>query len=88
MCTRCMECRSRLQPLIRWAFERDQHYVTCGVSMSPDGPFYEVATTPLWSPEDLVVERFDTPIGAMQRHAAIVESLRDAGWTLSAYSDA
>jgi hypothetical protein len=77
--------RRRL-PLIRWEFERHCRHLTCGVSIAPDVPEYEVATTPLWESGHHVVERFDTPIGALHRHAEIVEELRHAGWTLSAYT--
>lgn len=74
-------------PLVHWEFERHNRHLTCGVSIAPDLPQYEVATTPLWTSEALVVERFDTPVGALQRHAQIVERLRHDGWTLSAYTN-
>ena len=74
-------------PLVRWEFERDQRHLTCSVSVAADTPNYEVAMLPLWSNGVSAVERFDTPSDALQRHAAIVADLRNAGWTISAYTD-
>jgi hypothetical protein len=45
-----------------------------------------VATLPLWDGGPIGVERFETPGAALHRHAAIAADLRDAGWTVSAYT--
>jgi len=51
------------------------------------GPILVAAMLPLWSNGISAVERFETPRDALQRHAAIVADLRNAGWTISAYTD-
>jgi hypothetical protein len=73
--------------LVRWEFERDRRHLACAVSFDPDTPDYEVAMVPLWAGGSPAVERFATPCDALHRHAAIVADLREAGWTLSSYTD-
>jgi hypothetical protein len=74
----------RPEPLIRWQFERDHHHLTCMVNAAPSA--YEVATVPLWDVRHAAVETFDSPAAAFHRHAAIAADLREAGWTLAAYT--
>jgi hypothetical protein len=84
-------CMKRTQdtagpPLIRWEFERNHHHLLCAVHVSPESSVYEVATLPLWDGGPVGVESFATPGAALSRHAAIAARLRDAGWTVSAYT--
>ena len=74
-------------PLICWEFERRCQRLMCGISIAAESSRFEVATTPLWNPASESVEHFDTPVGALHRHAEIVRELRHAGWTLSAYTE-
>ena len=75
---------STTTPLVQWEFERDRRHLMCGVHASPE--CYEVAMLPLWNGGPLAVETFDTAGEALQRHATIAASLRNAGWTVSAYT--
>jgi hypothetical protein len=73
-------------PLIRWQFERGDHHVACMVNQTPVASAFEVATVPLWDVDHAAVEVFDNPREALHRHAAIAADLREAGWTLAAYT--
>jgi hypothetical protein len=74
----------RMDPIIRWQFERGDRHLTCMVSAAPST--FEVATVPLWDVRQAAVETFDSPAAALHRHAAIAAGLREAGWTLAAYT--
>jgi hypothetical protein len=73
-------------PLIRWQFARGERHLTCAVNAAAIDSAYEVATVPLWDVTHAAVETFDSPREALHRHAAIAADLREAGWTLSAYT--
>jgi hypothetical protein len=73
-------------PLVRWQFERGDRRVACMVNLAPVASAFEVATVPLWDVAHAAVETFDSPREALHRHAAIAADLREAGWTLSAYT--
>ena len=60
--------------------------MTCAVLATPTTSTYEVATVPLWDLDRAAVERFESPCAALHRHAAIAADLREAGWTLAAYT--
>ena len=80
---------SNLQPtgaLIRWQFERDNRHLACIVNQAPVASTFEVATVPLWDVAYSAVETFESPREAFHRHAAIAADLREAGWTLAAYT--
>jgi hypothetical protein len=72
--------------LIRWEFERKDRHLMCVVHASATEESFEVAMLPLWNGGPLAVESFETAGEALHRHAAIAASLRDAGWTVSAYT--
>ena len=74
------------EPLIRWQFERDERHLACMVQAMPITSSYEVAIVPLWDVGRSSVETFDSPAAALHRHAAIAADLREAGWTLAAYT--
>ena len=78
--------QSATTPLIQWEFHRDNRHLLCGVHASATDPSYEVAMLPLWNGGPIAVESFDTASEALQRHALIAASLRDAGWMVSAYT--
>jgi len=78
--------QSTTQPLIQWEFRRDTRHLICGVHASAAEPAYEVAMLPLWNGGPIAVESFDTASEALQRHATIAASLRDAGWMVSSYT--
>ena len=76
-------------PLIQWQFERGDRHVACLINLAPEtqaAPAFEVATVPLWDVAHAAVETFDSPREAIHRHAAIAADLREAGWTLAAYT--
>jgi hypothetical protein len=73
-------------PFVQWEFERDNHYLTCGVSMSPTASSCEVSVVPLWAGGKIAVETYRGLQAALQRHAAIAADLRTAGWTVAAYT--
>jgi hypothetical protein len=74
------------RPLVRWQFERGDRHVACMVQSAPVSDSYEVAVVPLWDVKQSAVETFDSPTAALHRHAAIAADLREAGWTLAAYT--
>ena len=76
-------------PLIRWQFERGDRHVACMINLALEtqtAAAFEVATVPLWDVAHAAVESFDSPREAIHRHAAIAADLREAGWTLAAYT--
>jgi hypothetical protein len=46
----------------------------------------EGATVPLWDVGRTILETFNSASAALHRHAAIAADLRDAGWTVTAYT--
>jgi hypothetical protein len=78
--------REETAPIVRWQFERGARQVTCAVLAQPVTSSYEVAIVPLWDMDSAAVETFATPSAALHRHASIAAGLRDAGWTLAAYT--
>ena len=74
--------------LIHWEFERNNQRLLCAVHAVSDPPSYEVATLALWDRGPMGVETFNTPGAALRRHAATAAALREAGWTVAAYTAA
>ena len=73
-----------IDSIVRWQFERGDRHLTCLVNAASST--FEVATVPLWDINQTAVETFDSPAAALHRHAAIAADLREAGWTLAAYT--
>jgi hypothetical protein len=74
-------------PMICWMFQRRDDAVTCEVDFDPRRSRYDLyVTAPRGSSDDPFVERFDRASAALQRHAEIASMLRQAGWTVSGYS--
>ena len=71
--------------LVRWEFSRDGRHLMCAIHPAAAQSF-EVATVPLWDVRRTAVEMFSTASAALHRHAAIAADLREAGWTVSAYT--
>jgi hypothetical protein len=72
-------------PFVRWEFARDGRHLMCGIHAAAAASF-EVATVPLWDVGRTVVEIFNSASGALHRHAMIAADLREAGWTVAAYT--
>ena len=74
------------RPIVRWQFERGDRHLACMVQAAAITSSYEVAIVPLWDVGRSAVESFDNSAAALHRHAAIASDLREAGWTLAAYT--
>jgi hypothetical protein len=69
-------------PLVRWVFEQQGNAITCEVDMEKTHA-YDVSVIPHWNAAAALVEHFDGPVQAMERHAALAQELRDAGWVVT-----
>jgi hypothetical protein len=69
-------------PLVRWIFERKGDAITCEIDMNEEHTC-DVAVIPHWNAASSVVEHFNGPMGAMERHAELAMALREEGWTLT-----
>jgi len=72
--------------LLRWQFARGAHHITCGIDVAPDNSGYDVLTVPHWDVNSAVIETFDAPGEALQRHATIASRLREIGWTVASHT--
>jgi hypothetical protein len=72
-------------PLVRWIFERRGSAITCEVDLNA-AHTCDVAVIPHWNAASAVVEHFDGPIQAMERHAELAQELRNAGWVVTRHS--
>ncbi len=68
--------------LIRWIFERNGNAITCEIDMS-DRHTCDVAVIPHWDSAAAIIEHFDGPMGAMERHAELAVALLEEGWTVT-----
>lgn len=73
-------------PLVQWEFARDHQHLICAIRATPVASSFEVATVPFWDVARTAVETFTTASAALHRHAAIAADLREAGWTIAAYT--
>ena len=69
-------------PIVRWIFERNGDAITCEIDMN-NGRTCDVALIPHWDAAASVVERFDGPMRAIERHAELAVALLDEGWTVT-----
>jgi hypothetical protein len=74
-------------PLLRWQFARGNHSLTCRIDLEPETACYDVSTLPHWDLRRAAIETFEAPTEALQRHAVIAAQLRDAGWTITSYTE-
>lgn len=72
--------------MIRWIFQRGQELLTCAVDQESGRSSYTLSLVSSRQADALVVERFESGVLALQRHAAVAAHLRDLGWTLIAYT--
>jgi hypothetical protein len=70
---------------LRWEFAHDEKHVVCGIHRTATSD-YEVSTVPLWAIGKSAIETFPCASAALRRHAEIATNLRDAGWTVAAYT--
>ena len=68
--------------LLRWIFERRGNAITCEVDMNATHSC-DVSVIPHWNATSAVVEHFNGPVQAMERHAELAQELRDAGWVVT-----
>ena len=85
----CLRAMSRTRPttptfLVRWELSQADKHVVCGIQRTSSK--YEVSTVPLWAIGRSAVETFSCATAALRRHAEIAASLREAGWTVAAYT--
>ena len=73
------------QMVLRWLFRQKDRLLTCGISRAA-GAAFEVVTVPHWDVRRASVERFSCAMKALERHAEIASSLRDSGWSATAYT--
>jgi hypothetical protein len=82
---------SRTQPtlhrVIHWIFQRGHEQLACGVHQDAGRTSYTVSLVPDGNADLTLVERFESGIAALQRHAALAAQLRELGWTLVAHTD-
>ena len=76
---------SRAGEMLRWQFRMRNRLLTCGITKSLAGGF-SVITLPHWDVKSGIVETFSSQASALQRHAAIAERLRSAGWSIASYT--
>ena len=67
--------------MVRWVFHRDGFAITCEVD-AYGTQSYDVAIIPHWDPSSAVIERFNRPLRALERHMSIAQRLRDDGWVV------
>ena len=70
--------------MLRWIFQKGHQLVTCRVDREVSA--YTLALIPHTQLEAALVERFESGVRALQRHALMAARLRQLGWTLIAYT--
>ena len=71
--------RAQSAPMLLWVLQSGANAITCELD-ARDDQSYEVCVVPHWDPSATVIERFQTPMLAVERHADIARRLRDNGW--------
>ena len=72
--------------MVRWIFQRGHELLTCAVDQESERSSYTLSLVSSVRADALLVERFESGVLALQRHAAIAARLRELGWTLIAYT--
>jgi hypothetical protein len=67
--------------VLRWLLARGDDRLTCDLSQVSDGRL-QVSVFPHWNIARAIVVRLDHPIEAFERHAAVVQQLRESGWSV------
>lgn len=73
--------------MLRWMFQKGHRLITCRVDRDASAPCYTLALIPHTHLEAVIVERFESGVRALQRHAVMAAWLRQRGWTLIAYTE-
>ena len=68
--------RAQSAPMLLWVLQCGANAITCEVD-ARDDQSYEVCVVPHWDPSATVIERFQTPMLAVERHADIARRLRE-----------
>jgi hypothetical protein len=66
--------------MLRGVFHRGTAALTCEIDAA-DRHHFDVCVVPHWDVASSLIEHFDDPISAFERHADIARRLREAGWT-------
>ena len=66
--------------MLRWILRRHHATLTCEIDSNDRG--WEVCVVPHWNVGAATIERFKTPLSAVERHADIAYRLRQAGWSV------
>jgi hypothetical protein len=69
-------------PILRWTFQRNAATLTCEIDAAA-GKGFDVCVVPHWDVKSSVIEHFDAPMTALERHANIALQLREAGWAVT-----
>ena len=69
-------------PILRWVMQRQAETITCEVDATSEQTF-EVCVVPHRNVSDAVIERFQSPIDALKRHAEVAMQLRETGWSVT-----
>ena len=72
--------------VVRWTFLRGNDLLTCQIHRQANGHF-RLSLVPFSPKGRSGVQSFGSIFSALQRHAAIAADLRQAGWTVVAYSE-
>ena len=72
--------------IVRWVFQQGNDLVTCSVDQHADAASDAVSIVCNGRTDAAIVERCDSNLVALQRHADIAVALKDRGWTLLSYT--
>jgi hypothetical protein len=67
--------------MLLWVLQCGANAITCELDARDDRS-YEVCVVPHWDPSATVIEHFETPMLAVERHADIAKRLRENGWVV------
>jgi hypothetical protein len=65
--------------LVKWIFVRNGQMFTCEVRANREHS-YDLCIVPHWDIDATVIEPYSRCAEALQRHAEVAASFRDAGW--------
>jgi hypothetical protein len=78
--------RDNTECVVRWTFLRGNELLTCQIHRLSRGRF-RLSLIPFTAKGPSAVEHFASIFTALQRHAELAASLRQAGWVVVAYSE-
>lgn len=74
-----------VESLVQWTFEFGNDLLTCGIERYDDAQ-YVISIVPNGRSRTPMIERADSLVAALHRHAAIAAHLRDHGWSVVGYA--